>query len=161
MMTLILQMQVNGHVFQNMTPVNRGIWDHAEDDLLTAAVRRLGSKKWVDIAKLVPNRTPKQCRERWCNHLAPSVRHEPFAPWEDQLIMDKQRELGNRWSSIARHLEGRSANAVKNRWYSGLKSSREAAPLADFGQSLSHEPFSPPRFPRGEYRDQGPLGADL
>jgi hypothetical protein len=133
---------------------------------LTNAVRQFGSKKWTDIAKLVPNRTSKQCRERWCNRLAPNVKHEPFEPWEDQIIVEKQRELGNRWSAIARQLEGRSANAVKNRWYSGLRPA-PAPPEnptrtgPEYGQQLYHELGPGPGFPRSDYRDQNPLGNDL
>jgi len=37
---------------------------------------------------------------------------------EDNLIIEMQAEMGNQWSKIALELEGRSDNAVKNRWYS-------------------------------------------
>jgi hypothetical protein len=125
------------------------------------AVAQLGSKRWTDIATLVPNRTSKQCRERWCNRLAPQVKHEPFGPWEDAIIIEKQKEMGNRWAAIARQLPGRSANAVKNRWYSGLKAVHQPY-LAVFGQGpLYGEPMQNPSFARGEYRDHNPLGNDF
>ena len=88
---------------------------------MLSAVHQLGPKKWVDIAKFVPTRTSKQCRERWFHRLDPEIRHEPFEPWEDQIIITKQREIGNKWATIAQELQGRSPSAVKNRWYSGLK----------------------------------------
>ena len=84
-------------------------------------VHQLGPKKWTDIARFVPTRTSKQCRERWHHCLDPQIRHEPFEPWEDQLILEKQREIGNKWSIIAQQLPGRSPASVKNRWYSSLK----------------------------------------
>ena len=100
----------------------RGSWTQQEDEQLIAAVQQLGPKKWIDIAKFVPTRTSKQCRERWHHRLDPQIKHEPFEAWEDQLIIEKQREIGNRWAVIAHQLPGRSASAIKNRWYSGLKS---------------------------------------
>ena len=100
----------------------RGSWTQQEDEQLIQAVNQFGPKKWIEIAKFVPTRTSKQCRERWHHRLDPEIKHEPFEPWEDQIILDKQREIGNRWSLIAHQLPGRSASAVKNRWYSGLKS---------------------------------------
>ena len=100
----------------------RGSWTQQEDEQLMAAVSQLGPKKWIDIAKFVPTRTSKQCRERWHHRLDPTIKHEPFQPWEDQLIIEKQQEIGNRWSVIAHQLPGRSPSAIKNRWYSGLRS---------------------------------------
>jgi hypothetical protein len=73
----------------------------------------------------VPTRTSKQCRERWFDRLAPELKRTPFEPWEDEIISEKQREVGNKWSVIANYLPGRSPGAVKNRWYSGLKSSNQ------------------------------------
>lgn len=122
--------------------LTRGSWSQSEDDYLLNAVNRFGAKKWTDVAKCVPNRSSKQCRERWYNRLSPNVKHDPFEPWEDDLIVTKQKELGNRWSVIARQLSGRSPNAIKNRWYSGLRGQRE--PLAQIslvamGGDLMHQ----------------------
>lgn len=106
----------------------RGSWSQTEDESLRNAVCQLGPKKWTDVARFVPNRTSKQCRERWFNRLSPEIKHDPFEPWEDQVILQQQKEFGNRWAIIARHLPGRSSNAIKNRWHSGLKGQHE--PLA-------------------------------
>jgi hypothetical protein len=105
-------------------PSIRGTWSQQEDDLLSHAVMQIGPSKWIEVAKFIPTRTPKQCRERWNNRLAPTLRRDPFEPWEDQIIIDKQRELGNRWALIAQGLSGRSPGAVKNRWYAGLHGGR-------------------------------------
>ncbi|KAH0790055.1 Myb-like DNA-binding domain containing protein [Histomonas meleagridis] len=103
------------------TPISRGAWTQQEDEKLVSAVSQLGPKKWTDIAKFVPTRTSKQCRERWENRLKPGIRRDLFEPWEDQVIIQSQKEIGNRWSLIAKKLPGRSSSAVKNRWYSGLR----------------------------------------
>ena len=129
LLNLLLQMQAPGQMdTKPQEMITRGAWTQHEDDQLSNAVAQLGPKKWTDIAKFVPSRTSKQCRERWFNRLSPEIKHEPFEPWEDQIILQKQKELGNRWSIIARQLPGRCPNAIKNRWYSGLKSQHE--PLA-------------------------------
>jgi hypothetical protein len=161
MFSLFLQMQSPGvSEVGDADGVNRGTWNQAEDELLMKAVAQFGAKRWTDVATLVPNRTSKQCRERWCNKLAPNVKHEPFEPWEDVIIVEKQRELGNRWSAIARQLPGRSPNSVKNRWYSGLKSVHEPR-MADFTHSLYPDMMASSGFIRTEYRDDGHLGNGL
>lgn len=120
----------------------RGSWTQQEDEQLIAAVQQLGPKKWKDIAKFVPTRTSKQCRERWHHRLDPSIKHEPFEPWEDKLIIEKQREIGNRWSVIAHQLPGRSASAIKNRWYSGLKSQHPTHAQMDIPMLIPQTPDS-------------------
>ncbi|KAH0790748.1 Myb-like DNA-binding domain containing protein [Histomonas meleagridis] len=121
--------------FQNQLPLDdagkisimgsRGSWTQQEDDLLRNAVQQVGTRKWNDIAKFVPTRTAKQCRERWTNRLSPELKHGPFEQWEDQVIIQKQKEVGNRWSLIAQLLPGRSSGSIKNRWYSSLKSTSQ------------------------------------
>jgi hypothetical protein len=101
-----------------------GAWTGHEDTLLAGAVAQLGAQRWTAIAQYVPTRTPKQCRERWFDRLAPGIRREPFEPWEDAIIRELQGAMGNHWSRIARQIPGRSACAVKNRWYSGLRNQR-------------------------------------
>jgi hypothetical protein len=143
LMTLIMQLQQSGHLRGESQPAcpasARGPWTQAEDTLLTQAVRQLGPKRWTDVARFVPSRTSKQCRERWFNRLCPEIKHEPFESWEDQIIIDQQKALGNRWSAIARQLPGRSTNAIKNRWYSGLKAEHEPSARLESrpGESLA------------------------
>ena len=105
--------------------VVRGTWSEEEDQLLKMAIARLGTRKWQEICKYVPTRTPKQCRERWFNCLDPNIKRTAFEPWEDQIIIEKQKIIGNHWSRIAKFLPGRSPGSVKNRWYSGLNKSIE------------------------------------
>jgi hypothetical protein len=118
LVNLFLRIQAAGKLQEgNM----RGSWTAQEDEILTAAVRHLGTRKWTNVARFVPTRTSKQCRERWFHRLSPEIRHDSFEPWEDEVILARQREYGNRWSLIATKLPGRSPCSVKNRWYSGLK----------------------------------------
>ncbi|RLN89361.1 hypothetical protein BBJ28_00022870, partial [Nothophytophthora sp. Chile5] len=50
----------------------KGHWRPDEDDLLKELVAE-GRKNWGQVATRIPGRTSKQCRERWYNHLDPSI----------------------------------------------------------------------------------------
>ena len=96
----------------------RGLWKPDEDALLSATVAVHGARDWVSVArKMGTRRIPKQCRERWVNHLDPSLKREPFSQREDQIIIDMYELLGPVWARISLALPGRSDHQVKNRWY--------------------------------------------
>merc|ERR1719310_1170030 len=81
-------------------------WSQEEDD----TVRRLvaeqrgvdGANRWAEIAKYLPGRNGKQCRERWHNQLDPAIRKDAWTAEEDQTLISKQAELGNKWAEIAK-----------------------------------------------------------
>ena len=85
--------------------------------------------------KLGQARNSKQCRERWHNHLDPSVKKGDWTPKEDAIIVAKQGEFGNQWAAITRFLPGRTDMSVKNRWHTFVRSvqrkgRREGTPSA-------------------------------
>lgn len=63
----------------------------------------------------ITGRTSKQCRERWCHHLDPSINKGAYNPEEDKIIVETQARLGNKWSQIAARLPGRTENSIKIR----------------------------------------------
>ena len=150
LLQIYMRSQGIGHPGMNQNEFQaRGTWTQQEDEQLTNAVHQLGTKKWTDIAKFVPTRTSKQCRERWFHRLDPSIRRDPFEPWEDQIIIEKQKEIGNRWAIIAQQIPGRSPSAVKNRWYSGLKNHHTTHAQMDLNalammEQLPHDDTLPP-----------------
>jgi hypothetical protein len=111
--------------FQSCEPAIRGCWSSTEDNLLSAAVTRYGCNQWDAVAAQIPGRNATQCRERWMFRIGPGLNKTPFQAWEDDLIVDSRRSLGNHWTAIANRLPGRTSCAVKNRWYSVLRKRKE------------------------------------
>ncbi|KDO32392.1 hypothetical protein SPRG_02869 [Saprolegnia parasitica CBS 223.65] len=101
----------------------KGHWTPDEDAKLKSLVAE-GRKNWGQVAAQIAGRTSKQCRERWCNHLDPNINKGNYTKEEDDLIIDMQAKLGNRWSVIAQRLVGRTEDAVKIRWKSLMRSRR-------------------------------------
>ena len=106
-------------------PKTIGHWTREEDVLLSKAVATVGPRHWKQVAKLVPGRIGKQCRERWHNQLRPDIKKcYAWTRQEDMLLHRCISRQGRQWSSIAKLLPGRSDNQVKNRYNVLLNNAR-------------------------------------
>lgn len=104
--------------------LKRGPWSAEEDQKLLELVQQNRSLRWVKIAKLLGTRTSKQCRERYHQNLKPSLNHRPITEEEGKEITRLVGIYGKRWAAIARHLQGRSDNTIKNWWNAGANRRR-------------------------------------
>lgn len=99
----------------NNETISRKKFTPEEDNELIKQAKIFGARKWDLIAKYIPNRTAKQCRDRYKNYLSPNIFHGEWSNEEDLIILEKIKEIGPQWSTIASILRNRTSNSVKNR----------------------------------------------
>ena len=61
-----------------------------EDKLLKALVAGNRQKSWDQIAREMPGRTARQCRDRYNNYLFKEISGASWTPSEDQIILKMQ-----------------------------------------------------------------------
>jgi hypothetical protein len=111
------------------TTVQKRKFSNEEDTKLRNLVEQYGTKNWEEIAAFMPGRTARQCRDRYNNYLLDSLVTTPWTAEEDAIIVERFRRIGPKWVTIARLLNGRSGNHVKNRWHRHLCRQEEGASL--------------------------------
>ena len=99
----------------------KGSWTPEEDETILKFVQTHSDKEWSKLALILTGRTGKQCRERFRNHLDPSINRDPWTPEEDQMLIDLHAKFGNAWTTISAYIKGRSDNCIKNRWNSKVR----------------------------------------
>ncbi|KAI4364750.1 hypothetical protein MLD38_020804 [Melastoma candidum] len=94
----------------------KGQWTKEEDNLIVDLVEEHGEKQWALIAKSLPGRIGKQCRQRWYNYLRSGIVRTPWTEQEDSVLMEAHAQCGNKWAEFAKLLPGRSKQAIKSHW---------------------------------------------
>jgi hypothetical protein len=93
----------------------RQVFSTAEDQVLARVVEQLGDADWSAVARQMPGRSARQCRDRWKGYLSPDLSSAGWTPEEDDFLMEQWALLGTRWSLIAAKMQGRSEVSVRNR----------------------------------------------
>lgn len=115
------------------TEIRKGAWSKIEIVLCSEAVTFILKRQnrfeqfqtskelptrfsWTEVAKIVQTRDAKQCREKYINHLSPSLNHSDWTVAEDHLLIELSKRFGTSWSKFRHHFKGRSLNMIKLRY---------------------------------------------
>lgn len=118
---LLIQMSKENEKINQANPrdknqTSRRKFTENEDDLLKKVVKIFGKSNWRIISSLVPGRTPRQCRDRYTNYLAPGLVRLDWSDEEDKLLAEKFETYGPQWTLIRQFFPTRSPNDIKNRY---------------------------------------------
>jgi hypothetical protein len=120
----------------------RRFFQPPEDALLRRLVDEFGTGDWRRIAVQMPDRSPRQCRERYQTYLNPTVNTAPWSEQEDALLLAKFERLGSRWGDYRPFFQNRTLNNIKNRWNTIVRRNRireELSTLPPTGQEADPE----------------------
>lgn len=111
--------RINGNENNEM---KKGAWTSEEDQQLINYIQKHGHGSWISLPKLSGlKRCGKSCRLRWTNYLRPDIKRGEFSQEEENIILHLHSILGNKWSTIATRLPGRTDNEIKNYWNTHMK----------------------------------------
>lgn len=100
--------------------IHKGAWTKEEDQQIIHLVKKYGTS-WSRISKEMQSRNGKQIRDRYINVLDPFINKDKFTIEEDAKIVELYNKIGSKWSIIAKYFLHRTADMIKNRYYSSIK----------------------------------------
>jgi hypothetical protein len=121
-----------------------------EEDLeLRRLVEKHGTSSWDAVARDLPGRNPRQCRERWKHYLSGERIKAPWTCDEDRILFEKMQTIGPKWTRLATFFPGRTDIEVKSHWMQRFAShSNLHIPNRNrLAQPMFHPPPPPPLPP--------------
>ena len=95
--------------------------------------------KWEKYSKLFPNRTERQCKERYKNYLANNILNNEWTEEEDEKLISYIKIMGLKWVKLTEYFPTRSANNLKNRWYKHLS---KKIPTSEMNSKMQKRHYS-------------------
>jgi hypothetical protein len=87
-----------------------------EDHMLRVLVSTYGTNDWQEVARFLPGRNVRQCRDRWNHYLANDAVDVSWTATDDLLLEKKVAELGPDWDRVALSFPNRTAGEVHFHW---------------------------------------------
>ena len=106
--------------FTTTKKIKTGPWNKEEDDILKKWVADNGPRHWNNCAKLIQERTGKQCRERWRNCLNEGIKKGEWTAEENLLVL-KLYDKFKSYKKMGIVFPGRTENSLKNRFFIQLR----------------------------------------
>lgn len=136
-MDFLNNLQVVNNVLDRQSLVTkRRKFTQEEDEIIKKSI--VGDDRyqdWNKIAQNIPGKSARQCRERYRHYLKPGLNKEKWTQEEDKIIIEMHNKYGPNWALMAKSLEGRDNNDIKNRWNSHLRYQIKPTPIANQNQN--------------------------
>jgi len=118
-------------IYKRIRPgIAKGAWKKEDDAKIIQLVNKHG-KTWSKISKLLGSRNGKQIRDRYINVLDPEIKKGRFTDEEDRKVFSLYHEYGPKWALISKSFNNRTADMIKNRFYSSIKKKNSEETIHD------------------------------
>lgn len=109
----------------------RSNWTKEQDRLLLQAASATKNKKWLLASRLIKEKTPFQCHQRF-KLLNPNLKKGKWTAEEDTKLIRLVSIFGKSWNLISKVFKTRSNKQIMNRYEEYLN---DAVDLKDFGEA--------------------------
>jgi hypothetical protein len=113
-------------------------FSQSEDELIKQLYEYKGIGDWKLISSYIKNKSPANCKERYLNHLASSLKHEEWSTEENERLLKLIEKYGKKWTMMSEELIGRSPTQIKNHWYRNLMKKANDEILDNISRSSSN-----------------------
>ncbi|MDR1289258.1 MAG: hypothetical protein LBJ77_02590 [Holosporales bacterium] len=156
---ILLQLEAEAAANRGHQIPPRSLFTREEDSTLKALVSAHGNSDWAMIATQMPNRNPRQCKERWRIIKDPENSEDIKYGWtteEDATINRLHAQFGAKWTQISLALNRRNPPACQQRWNKLNRQQAPTAPIPPPPSAAPATPLSPEEFPLPQIHQRSP-----